>query len=346
MALTDARSIISRSRATTGASGIDILKFPLDIDNIPHKFVMNIKRRNSTISMSDYGAAVRADSNIKAAIALPVPADIDETFNVMYSGQDLGMIGEAARSLGSAAAAIQHAANQPNANAMAVSVTDSMRHTWGSVMGDLGRASSTDAIIGGLGTAAAALRGGGVTGGIGDIARLLYPGASVGLGAIVNPFTTAVLKGLTLRENSFTWLLGPNNEAESEALEEIIRTLRYHMLPKKNLITVTYPDEVEYTFTGMTDKYRIPTRPSVITDFSVKRSPIKEAGPAFFAKTGAPVFIELTMKLMEVTPMFRDDLEESGLGPTSSNVVPPAAQTQPPSSSGSSTPLIGGGMGL
>ena len=59
MALTDARSIINRSRATTGATGIDILKYPLDIDVIPHKFIMNFKKRSTTISMSDFGAAVK-----------------------------------------------------------------------------------------------------------------------------------------------------------------------------------------------------------------------------------------------------------------------------------------------
>lgn len=333
MALTDARSIINRSRATTGAAGIDILKFPSDIDNIPHKFVMNFKKRNSTISMSDFGAAVRADSNIRSAIALPVPTEINEKFSVDYKGEDMGLIGEAVRSV--AAAGSQIATSSSPAQALAdfgtrVSgyLTDPSR---------LG-ISGPDVLLGAVGTAAAGFRGA-----VGDIARLGYGGLSVGVGAIVNPYTTAIFKGVGLRKNEFSWLLAPNSEAESEALEDIIRSLRYYMLPSKNLFTMNYPDEVEYSIVGMSEKYQMPTKACVIESLTVSRTPIKEAGPAFFAKTGAPAFVEISMGLLEVTPLLQNELTERNMGPTNTNSVPSAAQqTTTPSAT---TPLIGGGMG-
>lgn len=333
--LTNARDIINRSRATTGASGIDILKFPLDIDNIPHKFIMNFKKRNSTISMTDFGAAVRADSNIRSAIALPVPQDIAEKFSLNYTAEDMGIIGEAVRGI---AAGVTTAASLTD-------VASSIASFTGRVVTDpvgafqSGGGVTADLLLAAVGTLAATAQGTGATGVLGDIARAGYPGLTVGLGAIMNPYTTAIFKGVNLRKNEFAWLLAPNNERESEALENIIRTIRYYMLPKKNLITLSYPDEVEYTITGMEEKYRIPTKACVIEDFDVSRTPIKEAGPAFFAKTGAPAFIQLTVKLMEVTPIYQDDLLAANMGPEGSqpSITQPAQQ---PSSTGT-PPLIG-----
>lgn len=294
--LTNARDIINRSRATTGANGIDILKFPLDIDNIPHKFIMNFKKRNSTISMTDFGAAVRADSNIRSAIALPVPQDISEKFSLQYTAEELGVIGEMSRRLaeiGYNATSVENLVDRARA--------EGSRFT---------APTGADAILAIAGTVAAV-----APGLAGDVARATYSGVGAGIGATFNPYTTAIFKGVNLRKNEFAWLLAPNNEQESEALENIIRTIRYYMLPKKNLITLSYPDEVEYTITGMSEKYRIPTKACVIEDFDVSRTPIKEAGPAFFAKTGAPAFIQLTIKLMEVTPIYQDDLLEADMGP-------------------------------
>lgn len=328
MALTNARDIINRSRATTGAAGIDILKFPSDIDNIPHKFIMNFKKRNTTISMSDFGAAVRADSNIRAAIALPVPTEISEKFSVDYKSNDLGLLGEAARQ---AAAAGILAAQGSTASEMVDSITGFIGRSARNIAAGL---TGTDALLALTGTTAATLRGP-----IGDMARAGYPGMTVGVGAIMNPYTTAIFRGVNLRINEFNWLLAPNTEAESEALEDIIRTIRFYMLPSKNLFTMNYPDEMEYSIVGMTEKYEIPTKPCVVVDFEVRRTPIKEAGPAFFAKTGASAFIELNIKLMEVTPLFQDELAERNLGPTNTNSIPSAAQqtaTQP-----TTPPLIG-----
>lgn len=334
MALTDVRSIINRSRATTGATGIDILKYPLDIDVIPHKFIMNFKKRSTTISMSDFGAAVQADSNIKAAIALPVPSDINEGFSVNYKSEDLGAIGEMVRS-GVAGLRTNRGADPASfiANAQAGAV-DAIR-------GAAAGVTITDAALAGLGFVAANLNGSGVAGGIGDIVRLGYTGLTRGLGATANPFTTAVFSGINLRKNSFNWMFAPNTEQESEALENIIRTIRFYMLPSKNLLTLNYPDEVEYTITGMTDKYKIPTKSCVIESFDISRAPNKDSGPAFLAKTGAPAFIEFKISLMEVTPLYRDDLTAADMGPNgstpealSSGLVPGEGETTHP-------PLIG-----
>lgn len=328
--LTNARDIINRSRATTGAAGIDILKFPSDIDNIPHKFIMNFKKRNTTISMTDFGAAVRADSNIRAAIALPVPIDIAERFDLTYKTENLGAIGETIRSLAAAGA---------SSSRIGEAVVNFGTQAASGIGSIFSNTTSTDAILSVVGGIAAAFRGDNILGAAGDIARIAYPGLTVGIGAIANPYTTAIFGGVKLRKNDFSWLLAPANETESESLEDIIRTIRYYMLPTKNLITLNYPDEVEYTITGMTEKYKIPTKPCVVESFTVQRTPIKEAGPAFFAKTGAPAFIELKLSLLEVTPIYRDDLREAGVGPEgAANInIPPASQTP----TANAAPLIG-----
>lgn len=322
----------SRNR---NATGLNILKFPLDIDNVPHRFLMNFKKRNTTISMQDNGANINSQTDITGALILPVPKRIDEGFNVNYKSENLGIIGQAIRQI----------ADDPQAawDRLKSRGTDLLRGP-----GDLmeratrafGNVSRADAVLGSMGIAQTIDNGD-----LGRLSRIAQPTAEVALGAILNPYTTAMFTGVNLRENTFSWFLAPNNEKESQEVEKIIRAIRYNMLPtaSNGVVTLQYPNEVEYQLVGMQEYYQIPTKPCVIKDFKISRAPFADGGPAFFAGTGAPVFFELEITLLEVTPIIRDDLDSVGLAPQNSDYGQTTRQTNQTAPTNTTTPLIGGG---
>jgi hypothetical protein len=239
--------------------------------------------------------------NTKAAIALPIPSNIIEYYSANYEKSDLGIIGEAIANAASAAVS----GGPPGSLG---DFTSSVTGAVGSAVGTLG--SGTMEILTNLLGAAA------FTGAVNLTTRASqYIGQDTnalraiqsGTGLIFNPHQTAVFTGVNLRDMKYTWeLLAPKTEKESRNIEDIVRTLRNAMLPKisSNRLFLEFPDEVEYKFLGSEPGFDMPTTPCVITNVSLNRSP---RGPAFFAKTGAPAFYSLTLSLMEIKTLTKED---------------------------------------
>jgi hypothetical protein len=125
-------------------------------------------------------------------------------------------------------------------------------------------------------------------------------------GEVFNPHLTTLFQGVSIRNHQFTWRLSPTSKEESMALKNIIDTIRYKMLPpRKNSLILGYPAEVEVQFHG--DGYGIyPIYRCVVTGLTVNHA---AAGtPVFFADTGMPAEIEISISLQETEVVLREDV--------------------------------------
>lgn len=291
MSLTNARDLINNSRRNLS---LNVLKYPEDIDSVPHKIIFRFIRRNTAVN----DRAFRITSqNTQDYLVLPVPTNIQDGINLNYTAENLGLSGEIlsrlARDVGSNGFSVN------NLQSTATSMYNTLTSTLGSTLltGASAQASFGSAVSAVVGRI---VRGAQVN------AQNIDRAVAQGLGQIVNPFTTAIFQGVKLRTFSFEWNLSPSKKEESIKIEEIIKKLRAKSLPKVKSASgnafMEFPDEVEFSFLGMqNDSFSFPTSPCVIQSFNVDRTPT--GNPVFFAGTGAPAFFNISLSLMEIRPM-------------------------------------------
>lgn len=275
-----ARELIERR--TRAAS---TFAFPSDIESIPHKMIMVF----NTYSLPGGRAIENTTEAIldpTCAITLPVPLKIYEPYNITYNSENLGVFGAGLANMFSGGSA-------------------------GSITGGLQR------FIGGAAGAAAAVLGAaalaqarGVGGNLVDRA---LAAASVTTGLALNPYTVARFKGVPLRGFEFRWKVSPQNDRETESIEQIIDTIRVRMHPEPlteaGNILLKYPELVTFKILGSEYSAQMPAAPCFVQGFTVDRSGADY--PTFFAETGAPVVYFIQMNVVELVPLLRtgDKLE-------------------------------------
>lgn len=319
--VTNARSLMEQARSISARS-LDILKFPDDLEKVPHKMLINIR------SYSRAGAgrlSIPTGTNTRSAIALPVPARIEESYSANYTGTDLGNVGNAIANaidttMNSDLTLANIGSTISTAGRSLAGVSEGSNRPIREGILNIGQALAYQLAIGATSTASGAL-------GLGQS----VPAPAViaaGTGMIFNPHTTAIFGGVNLRTMSYNWTLAPKTERESRSIEQIVKTLRNAMLPSiaRNELFLKFPDQIEYKILGALPDYDMPTTPCVITNINLNRT---GAGPVFFAKTGAPTVYNLTIQLMEIRALTRNDfLSSSTPSNTPSNPTPTPATTQ------------------
>jgi hypothetical protein len=330
----NARDAISRARQTSGSLGLNILKYPDDIDNVPHKFLLNIRRRGANINLTDNGAQVNNRSALLGALVLPVPLNLEDVHTVRYSAQDLGFLGTTLDGIANALGNVVEG-EDPTSTASIMRRAQAAMQSAASQLGG-GNGAAVAAIVAAQAAAAVARR---ATRGFLNVNPMAA--LSNQFGKIINPHTVASFQGVNLRTFNYTWRLSPSTRNESRNLQKIYNALRFNMLPTTgtNLI-MDYPSEVIFQILGASQEYTMPTKPCVIESVSFNKA--ASGSPIFFAETGAPVFHELTLKLMEVRPIFQDDLRDSGYGMNDTDyqvtTTQPSRTPNPTSPSGDATP--------
>lgn len=316
--LTSARSLIEQSRDNIKLQGY---KFPSDIDSVPHKLVMRFVKRSATQGgRSDLTPQEVTRSN--GYIVLPVPTQIVDGVSIKYNTTDLGITGEI---IAGATNGVITGAQQVDFNNLAGSVLSLGTGISGTSMQEFGRYASAGGAAMGAFFGASVLNRALATAGVSN--PQAGAALSVGLNKTLNPFTTAVFQGVNLRTFNFSWTLSPKTKAESGNLEDIIRILRRRSLPyvPRNTagLFMEFPDVVEFNLIGMrSEAFTFPTSPCVIDTVVFDRTPT--GSPVFFADTGAPAVIQITMKLTEVRPLIRTESgidTNSLLRPTNPNNV-------------------------
>lgn len=294
---TNIRNLINNSRRQLRFDDA-ILKYPREIDEIPHKVLFKFTKRGIRQSSNTQ----RATNTTGMYLVLPVPSKIVDGVSLDISGSNLGLTGEL----------IAGSANYISGlNFSSIESTGASARALGGSMMDLFNNTSTQQGAGfasELGSAGVQYFGGRLINSALGFLGVQNPAAqealAVGLGRVLNPFTTAVFNGVKLRSFQFNWSFSPIGEQESIDLEKIIKRLRAKSLPtvSTNNLFMEFPHEVEFQYLGMqNDTFTFPTAPCYITNLEINRSPT--GTPVFFAKTGAPAFVTINMSLMEIRPL-------------------------------------------
>lgn len=146
------------------------------------------------------------------------------------------------------------------------------------------------------------------------LANEVIPGAGAIIdmktGNVVNPYTLALFQSVAPRAHNFTFRLFPRNQADSDAIREIVNQFKWHSLPaRQSQFFLTMPSEVELAFYGTDKLFKF--APCVITNISVNYTPLGQN--AFFGQDGAPVGVEITLSFQEIESLTRESYEADGV---------------------------------
>lgn len=135
------------------------------------------------------------------------------------------------------------------------------------------------------------------------------------LGATINPNSQLLFNGVSQRNFSFSWDLVPRSKKESDELKAMIRLFKAYMSPIKGAqaqagagFFIKSPNVFQLTYmTGQKPHaFLNQFKPMALTGMSLNYT---GSGTYATYSDSTPVHMQLTMNMMELTPIFREDYE-------------------------------------
>lgn len=229
-------------------------------------------------------------------IRLPIPRGLDDVQDVQYTETPMGP-------------ALGGAYNAYQSGAGADGITEATTLGW-AVNNPDSAAIAAGTALGGLFGGTGAVVGGAI--GAAVPAGSLVQGAGAAFGIAVNQFYTILLQGPKYKSYTLSFDLAPRTAQESTNIRDIITILRRTAAPE---ITGPFgmfwefPDIVECNFmpqnTAGIDTYMYRFKPAVLTSVAARYNPNQSVG--FYAGTGAPEAITLTLSFTELEYWLRPD---------------------------------------
>lgn len=134
-------------------------------------------------------------------------------------------------------------------------------------------------------------------------------------GITVNPHMALLFRGVNFREFQFDFQMMARNEAESNAIQNIIYQFKYHMHPALDANDpqrwLQYPENFTIEFFSPTEDYLFK-----INNCALQGMEVDYAGsgvPSFFTNTGAPVDIRMSLNFKELAIATKENIENDGL---------------------------------
>ena len=228
-------------------------------------------------------------------ITLPIPANLQESFNMSYSDKQLGMLG-----------VLEEAGlmNQETLNKMFNGSADQA----GAAAKDIGKK------VAGIATAS-----GGATAGLYAVRQaastlgLETAGAAIDrvTGTVLNPYQELQFEGVSLREHSFSYTFSPNSRAEADSLKKIIRTFKERMHPELNGLLLQFPDQCSIKLSSpFIDEDYYFVQDCYLRGMTVNYAP---SGTPAFTKNGEhPAEISISLQFGEIKPLSRNTFTKLG----------------------------------
>lgn len=212
----------------------------------------------------------------QAVINLPIPTNLQESFNMQYADKQLGVAGFLEKELGTALAG----------------TTSGTPESFKAAGENIGRTLvSSEAVFYGARSLA----------GLSDAAGGALDKAT---GTVLNPYQALVFQGVNMRSHSFSYRFSPNNKAESETLKQIVQEFKTRMHPGKDNLLYYFPDVCDIAFgKSMNEPYFFKT--CFLESMSVNYAP--QGTPAFFKENYNPVEVEISLTFKEIEPLTRND---------------------------------------
>lgn len=269
--------------ATRGrASGItDSLAFPLG-ESLPAGTRLKFQ------TYSRFNPADSARQITTTIISLPLPTSIPDSSEIQTGGYDLGRLG----------AMDLNALNQ----AIDLRSTEPLERAW-----EAGKSLAVDSIRRMEDSfKVSALKGLALNPFISDEKR-----APFGLlgGVIQNPHTNLTFQGINLKRHSWSWRFSPRSQQESDALQNIINTIKLRIHPEESFarFALDYPDTVEVEWVGPPKNYLPVINKAMVTNFEVSGGTGDQI-PMY--KSGAPIVLDFRISIQEINIITRNKLRE------------------------------------
>jgi len=263
------------------------LRFPIEQDE-------KYKARVSFMAKGSGGS-------LEGVANLYFPEAVSFSDGLVYDNANLGIAGEIARK---SAAGI----SQGNFDITKISnaATEAAKEAFTTSMDTLGNTKNLQNFISSNVGAATSL---GVQGFTPDT---ISAGVAAGTGITANPHKRSVFRDVALRTFSFSFLMSPQSEAESQSIEDIVDFFRTNAYPEK-LAEVggfgyKFPTKFYITFfyggTKMSQAPKI--LPSYLTSVNTTLNPRSSS----FFKDGKANEVQLTMSFQEERALNKEDIED------------------------------------
>lgn len=288
-----ARSIIEQNRASQSFGRYTFPSSP-GVHNIVLHF------RGYSYGGTEGTVGPRAGADSQASVVLPIPTNLEDSYNVQINQFELEATGGVA--------------------------ADILSGQGSDVLKDLASATSfsENSTLNGLGLAelVSTVKAASAFVGRNALDSLGVGGLSAAVdvtsGTAVNPHVALRFEGVNLKNHEFSWTLSPKNEEEARTLQGMINFIRSKILPSYagvgdgdtaiSRALLTYPSLVDIYFTGLDQSYFYYFKPAMVTNFSTNFTPNGLA----LNRGGRPSVIQMSMSLSEARIHTSADVNTQG----------------------------------
>lgn len=240
-----------------------------------------------------------AETGSFARVALPIPNNLIDHFQVEWGAEQLGLVGGL---MGEAWQGGQNLINSVRQNGIAGSMNAGYDQITAEGQNPLMSNESTAVHMARRRVAAI---GSPLFGQVTDLA----------FGVAENPNLVMLFRGPTLKQHSFSWKLIARTPEESRDISRIIAIFKRAMHPAKLNATTSaflkYPSEclAEFHSPSKDTQFLYAMRPTVIENVTVNYAP--NGLPSFYAGTYDTVGVQLDIKLQETSYYLRDSFDNA-----------------------------------
>lgn len=255
------------------------LTFPNNLG--AHAIILNFSSYDYDTNNSGINEIVLNGPNM--SIALPIPSNLLNSYNVQLNQYQLGILGKAAYD---GVGAVDALLDGGTTEEFFDSVID--------IGGDVFSSKAIRAITA-------------------KVSPEIIKGLEVAQGAVINPHVALTFDGIGLKQHSFQWQLAPESAKESQTLKRIISNIEYHILPsfskQAGRTILDYPSVVDIFFLGTEPGYLYFFKRCMVSNFEVNYA---GAGQPAFLEGGRPAVVQLTLNLSEMSIHTKEDYSIEG----------------------------------
>jgi hypothetical protein len=259
-------------------------------------------------------------------VFLPIPTNLVESYDLMYNetgfGPVAGWLTESAKgslTKGGMSGLISDSFNAVDGSLNPNAITQSMM----ALADKEGQLNAGGFITNNL-YAATRAAAGELSGYIPVFGEHLGPSLDTISGLTPNPHLAMLFQGVKFKNYTFSWKLSPNNKDESDVIRDIIKIFKMNAAPVKDGWFLKYPSIVFATLVTQGDAvpntappYLFAFKPMVIDGIGINYT---GAGTPAFHGSGAPVEIDIQIRLREIALWYREDMADGDLTPGSDEV--------------------------
>jgi hypothetical protein len=259
----------------------------------------------------------------RATILLPIPSNLEDSFNINVDRLELGAVGRVA---------VDYFSKQTDAEiGEFFSNMGTNLYNGGDNLANFGRGilsaiqNSEEGIGDMLNSYISSMSGGDASqiaaylakSGVSRIPKVGFAAEVSGRGTSINPHVTLNFDGVGLKDHSFSWSLSPNSPQDTENLREISNTIKREILPKYAALggasgggildraILEYPSIANVHLIGLDTEYYYKFKPCMVSNFSANFTP---NGPSVL-KNGNPTAVTFSLQLKEAQIHTKDDYE-------------------------------------